>query len=112
MGKTDVHQLSLLMNLRTTKMLNIHRLHRFNLVDVVHVGVMLMFQYQLIPSAIQYHLLSLSIAFQFRQLWMMQDRLNVYHPVIIRLLRTFTQMQAPLNILRNVHLCLGDQHRL
>ena len=71
-----------------------------------------MFQYQLIPSAIQYRLLSLSIAFQFRQLWMMQDRLSVHHPVIIRLFQTFTQMQAPPNMLRKVRLRIGDQHRL
>ena len=39
------------------------------------------------------------------------DRLNVYHPVIIRILQTFTQMQAPPNMLRNVCLRVGDQHR-
>ena len=56
--------------------------------------------------------LSLSIALQFRQLWMMQDRLNVHHPVIIRMAQTFTQMQALPNMLRNARLRPGDQHRL
>ena len=100
------------MNLRLTKMFNIQRFRRFNRVDVVHVGAVLMFQSQLTPSAIRCRLLPLSIALEFRPLWMMPDRLNVHHPAIICQLQTFTQMQGPLNMLRNIRLRLGNQHRL